>query len=122
MAIERIPSLPSATLAPLGWDAGWTVAFEPYAADGHRPARVVAVHRETSVVRDGTGEDRQANVSGSFRYAALGPAEFPTVGDWVAVDASGVIAAVLPRRTSFSRMATDASRRGARADDEQVMA
>ena len=113
--------LPSATLAPLGWDAGWTVAFEPFAAEGHRPARVVAVHRETSVVRDAHG-DRQATVSGSFRYAALGPADFPTVGDWVAIDGSGVIAAVVPRRTSFSRMATDASRRGVRADDEQVMA
>jgi len=128
--IENEPSMhvasagiPSATLAPLGWDAGWAGAFEPFAAEGHRPARVVAVHRETSVVRDGgAGGDRQATVSGSFRYTALGPVEFPTVGDWVALDASGVIVAVLPRRTSFSRMATDASRRGARADDEQVMA
>src|SRR5262245_22262762 len=104
----------------LGWDAGWAGAFEPFAASGHRPARVVAVHRETSVVRDSHG-DRAAGVSGSFRFAALASSDFPTVGDWVAVDGAGVIGAVLPRRTSFRRMAADASRRGVRLDDEQVM-
>jgi ribosome biogenesis GTPase len=125
MAIEPIPvassGIPSATLASLGWDAGWAVAFEPFAAEGHRPARVVAVHRETSVVRDGAG-DRSATVSGAFRYAALAASDYPTVGDWVAIDRSGVIGAVLPRRSAFRRMATDASRHGASLDDEQVMA
>ena len=40
---------------------GWAEAFAPFAAGGRRPARVVAVHRETSVVRDGVsgiGPDR----------------------------------------------------------------
>ena len=60
--------LPSATLAPLGWDAGWAVTFEPYAAEGHRPARVVAVHREVSIVRDETG-DHAATVTGAFRWS-----------------------------------------------------
>ena len=104
----------------LGWDAGWAEAFAPFAARGHRPARVVAVHRDTSVVRDGAG-DRPAAVSGSFRYGALAVADYPTVGDWVAVD-GGVIDAVLPRRTVFKRMASDGTRRGAGLDDEQVMA
>jgi ribosome biogenesis GTPase len=110
-----------ATLASLGWDAGWAGAFEPFAAEGHRPARVVAVHRETSVVRDGNG-DRSAGVSGSFRFTALAQSDYPTVGDWVAVEESGVIGAVLPRRSVFRRMASDASRRGASLDDEQIMA
>jgi ribosome biogenesis GTPase len=105
----------------LGWDAGWAEAFEPFAGDGHRPARVVAVHRDTSVVRDAAG-DQSAGVSGSFRFAALAQSDFPTVGDWVAVDGSGVIDGVLPRRSAFRRMASDASRRGARLDDEQIMA
>jgi ribosome biogenesis GTPase len=110
----------AATIETLGWDAGWAEVFAPFAARGHRPARVVAVHRETSVIRDGTG-DRPAGVSGSFRYGTLAVSEYPTVGDWVAVD-DGVIDAVLPRRTAFKRMATDGTRRGNGLDDEQVMA
>jgi ribosome biogenesis GTPase len=71
-------------------------------------------------VRDGEG-DRPVNVSGSFRFGALAHADFPTVGDWVALDRD-VIAAILPRRSAFKRMASDASRRGTRLDDEQIMA
>lgn len=105
----------------LGWDPGWADAFAPHAARGRRPARVVAVHRDTSIVRDHEG-DRAASVSGSFRFEALATADYPTVGDWVALDAEGVIAAVLPRRSVFRRMAADGTRRGAGLDDEQVMA
>jgi ribosome biogenesis GTPase len=110
-----------AALERLGWDAGWDEAFAPFDARGLRPARVVAVHRETSIVRDGSG-DRPAMVSGAFRFAALAQSDFPTVGDWVALDGSDVIAAVLPRRTMFKRQAADRSRNGTSLDDEQVMA
>jgi ribosome biogenesis GTPase len=105
----------------LGWDPGWSEAFASHAARGRRPARVVAVHRDTSIVRDASG-DRPAVVSGSFRFEALAVADYPTVGDWVALDGEGVIAAVLPRRSVFKRMAADGTRRGAGLDDEQVMA
>lgn len=109
------------TLEALGWDTGWAEAFVPFAADGLRPARVVVVHRETSIVRDGTG-DVAVSVSGTFRFAALAHADFPTVGDWVVLDADAVIASILPRRSVFKRMAADATRRGTRLDDEQIMA
>jgi ribosome biogenesis GTPase len=108
-------------LQRLGWNDHWSEAFASFASQGLRPARVVAVHRETSVVRDAAG-DRPATVSGAFRYAALAQSDFPTVGDWVALDAGDLITAVLPRRTMFKRMASDASRNGTRLDDEQVMA
>lgn len=111
----------TSSIQALGWDAGWAETFTPYAARGHRPARVVAVHREASVVRDGDG-DRTATVSGAFRFEALAVSDYPTVGDWVALDDGGVIAAVLPRRSMFKRMAADGSRRVAGLDDEQVMA
>lgn len=116
-------TLPATTsaLQALGWDAGWAETFEPFAARGLRPARVVAVHRETSIVRDSAG-DRPATVSGTFRFEALAAFDFPTVGDWVALDGSDVIAAVLPRRSVFKRMAVDGTRRGAGLDDEQIMA
>ena len=115
--MDRVP----ATLEALGWDAGWAESFAPFAAEGLRPARVVAVHRETSIVRDGAG-DRPASVSGNFRFAALGHSDFPTVGDWVVLDADDVVGTILPRRSVFKRMAADATRRGARLDDEQIMA
>jgi ribosome biogenesis GTPase len=108
-------------LEQLGWDAAWTEANAPFAAQGLRPARVVAVHRDTSIVRDEAG-DRPASVSGAFRHAALAQSDFPTVGDWVILDADDVVAAILPRRSVFKRMASDASRRGTRLDDEQIMA
>jgi ribosome biogenesis GTPase / thiamine phosphate phosphatase len=114
-------TLEPTTLEALGWDAAWVESFAPFAAEGLTPGRVVAVHRETSIVRDGSG-DRPATVSGGFRFAALGHADFPTVGDWVALAADGVIPAVLPRRSVFKRMASDGSRRSAGIDDEQIMA
>ena len=114
-------SIAPTSLEALGWDAAWVETFAPFAAEGLRPARVVAVHRDTSVVRDGDG-DRTAAVSGSFRFAALAHADFPTVGDWVALDGDSVIAGILPRRSVFKRMAADATRRGTRIDDEQIMA
>ncbi len=117
----------------LGWDAGWTEAFAPFAATGVRPARVIAVHKETSIVRDeGSGTDRTATVTGRFRHDALAPSDYPAVGDWVVLEATSpsagpddpaTIAAVLPRRSAFKRQAADASRRGGGGlFDEQVMA
>jgi ribosome biogenesis GTPase len=115
----------------LGWDAGWDQAFAPFAAGGRRPARVVAVHKETAIVRGDVDRDRPAAVSGRFRYDALASSDFPAVGDWVALEPAAaasaedaaVIAAVLPRRAAFVRSAADSSRRTAgHLVDEQVIA
>jgi ribosome biogenesis GTPase len=89
-------------------------------------ARVVAVHKETSIVRGPDGVDRSAVVSGRFRFDALAPSDYPAVGDWVTV-ANGhepaVITAVHPRRSAFVRSAADATRRSAgNLVDEQVLA
>jgi ribosome biogenesis GTPase len=89
-------------------------------------ARVIAVHKETSIVRGPDGVDRSAIVSGRFRYDALAPSDYPAVGDWVSVSNGqepAVITAVLPRRSAFVRSAADASRRSAgHLVDEQVLA
>ena len=95
-------------------------------------ARVVAVHKETSIVRAPDGSDRPAIVSGRFRFEALAPSDFPAVGDWVTLandptatrtDEPAIITAVLPRRSAFVRSAADASRRSAgHLADEQVLA
>ena len=100
------------------------------------PARVIAVHKETSIVRGRDGVDRSAGVSGRFRLEALATSDFPAVGDWVTLADWGsagapgpaatdpvVITAVLPRRSAFVRSAADASRRSAgHLVDEQVLA
>ncbi len=116
----------------LGWDSGWAAAFAPFGGAGRRPARVLAVHKETAIVRDRTGRERPAVVTGRFRFEALAPSDYPAVGDWVAVDdpdaaASrddpAVICAVLPRRSAFMRSAADSNRRTAgHLVDEQVLA
>jgi ribosome biogenesis GTPase / thiamine phosphate phosphatase len=95
-------------------------------------ARVVAVHKETSIVRRPDGTDRAATVSGRFRFAALAQSDYPAVGDWVTLaqddhagppDSPTIITAVLPRRSAFVRSAADASRRSAgHLVDEQVLA
>src|SRR5258705_2537251 len=108
-------------LDALGWDPSWEAAFSPFAAEGIRPARVVAVHRETAIVRDGSG-GRPAGVSGAFRFEALARSDFPAVGDWVVLGVDDVVSAILPRRSVFKRMAADRSRNGSSLDDEQIMA
>jgi ribosome biogenesis GTPase len=89
-------------------------------------ARVIAVHKETSIVRGPDGLDRPAVVAGRFRFEALASSDYPAVGDWVTI-ADGqdqvVIIAVLPRRSAFVRSAADATRRTAsNLADEQVLA
>jgi len=118
-----------------GWDTGWATAFDRFASNGSRPARVIAVHKETAIVRQADGvngsPDRPAVVSGRFRFEALAPSDYPAVGDWVVVASNGasatddpaIITAVLPRRSAFVRSAADASRRSAgNLVDEQVLA
>ena len=114
-------------LAALGWDDTLEEWLAEHAGPGVEPGRVVATHRETSIVRVAAG-DVAAHVSGRFRLAALGPGDYPAVGDWVAIEArvverSGTIQVVLPRRTAIARTAGDSNRRGGgRASDEQVLA
>ena len=115
----------SPTLHDLGWDPGWAAAFLPFDAAGWRPARVVAAHRDAWVVAT-PGGDRDAVIAGRLRHEAVGPADLPAVGDWVAIGHGGsaaidgepdhvhaneagpaVIQAVVPRRTAFGRSTAD---------------
>jgi ribosome biogenesis GTPase len=127
-------------LVRLGWDDALAGSFHAHRLLGRTPARVIAVHKETSIIR-GVAGDSRAIVSGRFRFEALSTADFPAVGDWVALEGAselaaelgpqataaahgaGIIAAVLPRRSAFRRSSADASRRGSgRASDDQILA
>ena len=98
------------TLAELGWNDSFAQAFQPYVAEGCVAARVTL---ELKGYCEVTGEEgaRLGECSGKFIHAAKAPADYPAIGDWVAVtpqpgDAQRVaIQAVLPRRTKFSRRA-----------------
>ena len=97
------------TLDDLGWTPGFAAAFAPYQAAGLEPARVSLEH--THIYRViAPGGERLARVSGKLRHAAARRADFPAVGDWVAVEPAPAghearIRAVLPRATYFSRRA-----------------
>ncbi len=107
-------------LAELGWTEALAAAFAPYAADGLLPARVSEEHTHIYRVLLADG-DRLARVAGRLRHRAERRADFPAVGDWVAVEPADLegdarIRAVLPRFSRFSRRAAGD------ATEEQVVA
>jgi ribosome biogenesis GTPase / thiamine phosphate phosphatase len=104
-------------LQDLGWSDQLETEFEPHAALGLAPARVAVEHRGGYVVYTEAGEER-AEVVPKLRASAMRRADFPAVGDWVALR-DGLVHAVLPRRTKFSRTGSSAEGREA---DEQVVA
>jgi ribosome biogenesis GTPase / thiamine phosphate phosphatase len=106
-AMQSIPGVMPIALDDLGWNAALAIAFEPHAQAGLAPARVSLEHTHIYRVWSARGE-HLARVAGRFRHQAHGRAEFPAVGDWVAVeerDGEGRIRAVLPRASRFSRRA-----------------
>ena len=88
----------SESLVRLGWTSERETEFEPHRAEGLAPARVAVEHRSAYVLYGEEGELR-AELAGRLRHEEI----WPAVGDWVAVRPPATIAAVLPRRTVFSR-------------------
>jgi ribosome biogenesis GTPase len=91
-----------------GWSDALRAVFEPYAAAGFTPARVIAHHRGLWRLMTPAGECA-GRLSGRF-VAEAAQGEHPVVGDWLAVsriDEAGdaLIHAVLPRKSTFSRRA-----------------
>ncbi|HET7537993.1 MAG TPA: ribosome small subunit-dependent GTPase A [Candidatus Didemnitutus sp.] len=98
------------TLAELGWNDHFAAAFAASAVEGGVAARVTL---ELKGYFEVTGEAgaKLGECTGKFIHDARGPADFPTIGDWVVVtlqpgdDTRANIHALLPRRTKFSRKA-----------------
>ncbi|UCD63616.1 MAG: ribosome small subunit-dependent GTPase A, partial [Candidatus Zixiibacteriota bacterium] len=98
-----------ADLIPLGWNAFFEEHFAPHLKNTLRPGRVVREDRNLYVVSCGPQQYR-AEVTGRFRRDAGSRADFPAVGDWVALsmeaeDSNARIHAVLTRQSCFSRKA-----------------
>jgi ribosome biogenesis GTPase / thiamine phosphate phosphatase len=96
-------------LQKLGWTSSFEEAFRSFREDGLTPGRVSAGFTHLYRVLTGEGE-LLAEVAGRFRHQACGPADFPAVGDWVALEprpdeGRATIHAVLPRKSAFVRKA-----------------
>lgn len=107
-------------LTSLGWSEFFESTFQPYRERGHFAGRVVLEERGAYRLYTEHGE-LSARVRGKLRYDSESAADFPAVGDWVAVsrrerDGLNQIQAVLPRRSKFSRKAAGAN------SEEQVVA
>jgi ribosome biogenesis GTPase len=107
-------------LTALGWSAVFETSFQPYRERGHFAGRVAVEERGAYRLYTELGE-LNARVRGKLRFDSESAADFPAVGDWVAVsirdrDGLAQIHAVLPRRSRFSRKAAGAN------SEEQVVA
>ena len=103
-----------------GWNETWHGRFAPFAEAGYVPGRISVEHRGSYHFHGPQGEG-VAQVSGRLRHLAGGRADFPAVGDWVALrtppDAGpAVIEAILARTNKLSRKAAGGS------GEEQVLA
>lgn len=98
------------TLEDLGWTPRFAAAFEPHRSRHLTPGRVSLEHTHIYRVLSPDGE-RLARIAGRLRHEATGPADFPAIGDWVALESTQSdtgtcrIRAVLPRATQFARRA-----------------
>ena len=104
-------------LTPYGWNATLQHDFEPFAAQGLVPARVIVQQRGAWRLATETGEI-EGRISGRFAHEAV-DGGYPVTGDWVAAELKAdvaVIAHVLPRAAAFTRMAAGT------AKDPQVVA
>ena len=100
---------PPVDLNALGWNTRLEEAFAPHREAGLVPGRVSLEHTHIYRVFTADGE-WLARVSGRLRHHANARAEFPAVGDWVALAppahaGDARIHAVLPRFSRFSRRA-----------------
>ena len=94
----------------LGWNSYFQTEFDEFAGgNGFLPARITRQNKHNYDVLCEKG-GLTAEVSGAFSYLAESSADFPTVGDWVVVNAiegenKAIIHKLLPRRSSFTRKA-----------------
>ena len=93
-------------------DLGYSTLFETFRKEHQLTeflvARVIAEHKERYIVRTPTHE-YDAEILGNLRFNAHSRADFPAVGDWVAIsefdDDKALIHAVFPRKSSIERQA-----------------
>jgi ribosome biogenesis GTPase len=91
----------------LGYDEWFNSVDTQFIKGEFTPARVIEVNKNSFMVSDGTHE-MPAELSGKFIFDAEDSLDFPTVGDWVSIQALdnymlAIIHKVLPRNTLLKR-------------------
>lgn len=97
------------SLEDLGWSSFFQEHYETLKIPGSVPARVISESRGSFQVYSLHGE-LTAGISGKMRYHAGEQGQYPAVGDWVVIqplinERKGIVHAVLPRKSKFSRKA-----------------
>jgi ribosome biogenesis GTPase len=98
------------TLEDYGWNQFFADSFEPFAAEGFEPGRVVLQHNRALMLYTAEGET-QAETTGRLRYLARGAEDLPAVGDWVVIkrtrdeEGQAKVHEILPRRRERDRRA-----------------
>lgn len=107
-------------LNKLGWTEYLQSGLGEYSKIGYIPGRVVAAYMHIFKVITELGE-LTAEISGKLRFEASNTEDYPVIGDWVVInprqeEMAGTIHGILPRKSKFSRTASD------RTGREQVVA
>jgi len=94
-------------LEDFGWNLFFQEHFQALKISDAVPARVVSESRGSFQVYSQHGE-LTTKISGKIRYHTGEEKQYPAVGDWVVVkplinEQKGIIHAVLPRKSKFSR-------------------
>ena len=96
------------TLEDLGYSREMECFRKEQQLDAFGVGRVTAVHRERYVVKTAERE-YEGEIIGNLRFTARNQADFPVVGDWVAIseydEGKVLIHAVFPRKTVIERQA-----------------
>ena len=97
------------SLEDIGWDSFFQKHLQTLKIPDTVPARVISESKGTYHVYSVYGE-LTAKVSGKMRYLVGVENQYPTVGDWVVIkplidERKGIIHALLPRKSKFSRKA-----------------
>jgi len=109
-------------LKQLGWDDFYENQLTPEEKAKYKCARVCGESRGVYRLLFPGGQELWGEITGKIRHEARGRADFPAVGDWVAVGIRPgsdrcTIQRLLQRKTKLSRKAAGTSK-----DEEQVLA
>jgi ribosome biogenesis GTPase len=93
-------------------ELGYTKDLENYrienGLESFRVGRVIAEHKERYIVKT-EEKEYDSEIIGNLRFTATSRADFPAVGDWVAIsefnDNNALIHAIFPRKTLIERKA-----------------
>jgi len=96
------------TLTDLGFSDEIASYFKDNDFSDFSPGRVTQEHRERYVVSTGEKE-YEAEITGNLRFSASSRADFPAVGDWVAMKIydpdQAIIHKIVPRKSVLERQA-----------------